>query len=67
MSVATTIKDAYALKLEADHIINNWGFDQNLVRMTGKAGEGVIGAAACAFLGDGCAVHGQGAWNTPRR
>lgn len=51
MSVATTIKDAYALKLEADHIVNNWGFDQNLVRMTGKAGDGVIGAAACAFLG----------------
>jgi branched-chain amino acid transport system substrate-binding protein len=50
MSVATTIKDAYALKLEADHIINNWGFDHNLLRMTGKAGEGVIGAAACAFL-----------------
>ena len=51
MSVATTVKDAYALKFEADHIVNNWGFDQNLVRMTGKAGEGVIGAAACAFLG----------------
>jgi branched-chain amino acid transport system substrate-binding protein len=52
MSVATAIKDAYALKLEADHIINNWGFDNNLVRMTGNAGEGVIGAASCAFLGD---------------
>jgi branched-chain amino acid transport system substrate-binding protein len=52
MSVATAIKDAYALKLEADHIINNWGFDHNLLRMTGNAGEGVIGAASCAFLGD---------------
>jgi len=51
MSVATAVKDAYALKLGADHIINNWGFDNNLVRMTGPAGEGVIGAAACAFLG----------------
>ncbi len=51
MSVATTIKDAFSLGLEVDHICNNWGFDQNLVRMTGKAGEGVIGAAACAFLG----------------
>jgi len=50
MSVATTIKDAYALKLDADHIINNWGFDHNLLRMTGKAGEGVIGATSCAFL-----------------
>lgn len=52
MSVATAVKDAYGLKLEADHIVNNWGFDKNLVKMTGKAGEGVIGAAACAFFGD---------------
>lgn len=51
MSVATTIKDAYALGLGADHIINNWGFDQNLVRLTVEAGEGVIGAAANAFYG----------------
>ncbi len=51
MSVATTIKDAHALGLEADHITNNWGLDKNLVRMTGEAGEGVIGAASCAFLG----------------
>ena len=49
MSVSTTIKDAYMLGLGADHIINNWGFDQNLVRLTAEAGEGVIGAAACAF------------------
>jgi branched-chain amino acid transport system substrate-binding protein len=52
MSVATIIKDAYALKLDADHLTNNWGFDKNLVRMTGPAGEGVIGVAVCAFLGD---------------
>jgi branched-chain amino acid transport system substrate-binding protein len=51
MSVATTIKDAYALGLNVDHIINNWGFDHNLLRMTGKAGEGAIGAASCAFIG----------------
>lgn len=51
MSVATAIKDAYALGLGADHIVNNWGFDQNLVRLTGEAGERVIGAAACAFFG----------------
>lgn len=51
MSVATAVKDAYTQKLGADHIVNNWGFDQNLVRLTGKAGEGVIGAAACAFFG----------------
>ncbi len=51
MSVATTLKDAHALGLKADHIINNWGFDKNLLRLTGAAGEGVIGAASCAFLG----------------
>jgi branched-chain amino acid transport system substrate-binding protein len=51
MSVAVAIKGAYNAQLEADHIINNWGFDHNLLRLTGKAGEGVIGAASCAFLG----------------
>ncbi len=51
MSVATTVKDAYALGLNVDHIINNWGFDQNLLKMTEKAGEGCIGAASCAFIG----------------
>ncbi len=50
MSVATAIKDAYALKFEADHLTNNWGIDKNLLRITGKAGEGTIGAASCAFL-----------------
>ena len=50
MSVATAVKDAYALKLDADHITNNWGFDSNLLKITGKAGEGVIGAASSAFL-----------------
>ncbi len=52
MSVATAVKDAYALKLGADHIVNNWGFDRNLLKMTGKAGEGVMGAASAAFFGD---------------
>ncbi|MFH0825493.1 MAG: ABC transporter substrate-binding protein [Pseudomonadota bacterium] len=50
MSVATTIKDAYALGLGVDHIMNNWAFDTNLLKMTGKAGEGAMGAAACAFF-----------------
>ena len=68
MSVATAVKDAYALKLGADHIVNNWGFDKNLVRMTGAAGEGVIGACARArFSGMTSPYHGQGRLNTPRR
>lgn len=51
MSVAVAVKDAYNAQLGADHIVNNWGFDHNLLKLTGKAGEGVIGAAACAFVG----------------
>lgn len=52
MSVAATVRDAYALGLGADHIVNNWGFDENLPRLAGKAAEGVMGAAVCAFFGD---------------
>lgn len=52
MSVAATVRDAYALGLGADHIVNNWGFDENLPRLAGKAAEGVMGAAVCAFFGN---------------
>lgn len=52
MSVAATVRDAYALDLGADHIVNNWGFDENLVRLAGKASEGVMGVAVCAFFGE---------------
>jgi branched-chain amino acid transport system substrate-binding protein len=52
MSVAATVRDAYALGLGADHIVNNWGFDENLPRLAGKASEGVMGAAVCAFFGE---------------
>ncbi|TES89365.1 MAG: branched-chain amino acid ABC transporter substrate-binding protein [Desulfobacteraceae bacterium] len=52
MSVAATVRDAYALGLGADHIVNNWGFDENLIRLAGKASEGVMGAAVCAFFGE---------------
>jgi len=37
MSVSATIRDAYALGLRADHIVNNWGFDENLPRLAGDA------------------------------
>jgi len=30
---------------------NNWGFDENLPRLAGKAAEGVMGATPCAFYG----------------
>ena len=51
MSVAATLRDAYALGLGADHIINNWGFDENLPMLAGEAAEGAMGCAPWAFFG----------------
>ncbi len=51
MSVAATVRDAFSLGLGAVHIVNNWGFDENLIRLAGKASEDVMGAAVCAFYG----------------
>lgn len=52
MSVAATLRDAYSLGLKADHIIDNWGFDENLPRLAGKASEGAMGVGVCAFYGE---------------
>ncbi|MFZ5572916.1 MAG: ABC transporter substrate-binding protein [Thermodesulfobacteriota bacterium] len=52
MSVSATIRDAYSLDLGADHIVNLWGFDENLPRLADKAAEGVMGATVCAFYGE---------------
>ena len=52
MSVASTMRDAYSLGLGADHIINNWGIDENLPRLAGEAANGALGAAVCAFYGE---------------
>jgi len=41
MSVAATVRDAYALGLGAAHIVNNWGFDENLPRLCAFFGEDV--------------------------
>ncbi len=51
-AVATALKDAKALGLGADHIVNNWGFDENLPRLAGDAAEGVVGIGVTAFFGD---------------
>lgn len=51
MSVSATLRDAFALGLGADWIVNNWGFDENLPRLAGEAAEGVMGATPCAFFG----------------
>lgn len=54
MSVSTAIKDAAALGLGADHIVNNWGFDENLVKLVGPAADNfnVMGIAVNAFYGE---------------
>ena len=51
-SVATALKDAKALGLGADHIVNNWGFDENLPKLAGDAAEGVLGIAVSAFYAE---------------
>ncbi len=51
MSVATAIRDASALQLQADHIVATDGFDRPLLLMSGKAAEGALGTAPCAFFG----------------
>jgi branched-chain amino acid transport system substrate-binding protein len=52
MSVAAAIKDSAALDLGADHIVNNWGYDENLIKLAGPAAEGVMGIAVNAFFGE---------------
>lgn len=51
-SVATAIRDAKALGLQADHLVNNWGFGEELLRLLGPQAEGVIGIAVTAFYGE---------------
>jgi branched-chain amino acid transport system substrate-binding protein len=50
MSVSAALKDAMALGLGADHIINPYGFDENLPKLAGPAAEGAIGLLACALF-----------------
>jgi branched-chain amino acid transport system substrate-binding protein len=52
MSTSATLKDAYALGLGADHIMNHWAFDENLPKLGGPAAEGAIGLIACALVND---------------
>jgi len=55
MSVATAIKDSYALGLSGPgkkciHLVNCWGFDENLIKLAGKAAEETLAAAVCAYF-----------------
>jgi len=51
MSVAATMRDAYAMKLGAQHLVNVWGYDKNLIKLAGKAANGAMAATVCAFFG----------------
>ncbi|MBI5652098.1 MAG: ABC transporter substrate-binding protein [Chloroflexi bacterium] len=51
-SVATALKDAKALALGADHLVNTYGYDENLPKLAGDAAEGVMGIAVAAFYGE---------------
>ena len=52
LSVAATLREAFTSGLETDHLVNSWAFDENLIRLAGKAAEGVMGASGCAFYGE---------------
>lgn len=59
MSVSASLRDCYALGLRVSHLINNWGFDENLPRLAQKAAEGAIGIAQCPFYGQDVALMDQ--------
>ncbi|MDE3090377.1 MAG: ABC transporter substrate-binding protein [Chloroflexota bacterium] len=52
MSVSAALKDEKALGLNADNIINNWGFDENLPRLAADAAEGAMGIGMTAFYAE---------------
>jgi len=53
-SVFATVRDAVDNGLGCDWIINNWGFDENLIELLGDKAEKVMvaGVAPCAFYGE---------------
>ena len=51
MSVSAAIRDCYALGVKVNHLINNWGFDENLPRLAQEAAEGAIGISQCPLYG----------------
>jgi branched-chain amino acid transport system substrate-binding protein len=57
-SAFATVRDAVDNDLGADWIINNWGFDENLVDLLGAKAEAVnvAGVAPCAFYGEDVAM-----------
>lgn len=51
MTVSATIRDAYALGLGADWLVNFWGYDENLPKMAAEAAEGAMCAAPAYYFG----------------
>ncbi len=51
-SVATALKDFKKQGVNADHIINTYGFDENLPKLAGDAAEGAMGIGVAAFYGE---------------
>jgi branched-chain amino acid transport system substrate-binding protein len=52
MCVSATVRDAYALGLGADWLVNYWGEDENLPKLAGKAAEGSMVAGPAYFFDD---------------
>jgi branched-chain amino acid transport system substrate-binding protein len=52
MCVSATVRDAYALGLGADWLVNYWGYDENLYRLAGKAADGAMCAGPAYFFAD---------------
>jgi branched-chain amino acid transport system substrate-binding protein len=52
MCVSATVRDAYALGLGADWLVNYWGEDENLWKLAGKAAEGAMAAGPAYFFAD---------------
>jgi branched-chain amino acid transport system substrate-binding protein len=51
MAVSATMRDAYALELGADWLVNYWGYDENLPRLAREAAEGAMCAGPSYFFG----------------
>ncbi|MFO8165425.1 MAG: ABC transporter substrate-binding protein [Thermodesulfobacteriota bacterium] len=51
MSVSATMRDAYALDLGADWLVNYWGYDENLPKLAREAAEGAMCAGPAYFFG----------------
>jgi branched-chain amino acid transport system substrate-binding protein len=56
LSVAATLREALAVGLAADHIVNSWALDEKLIGLAGEASEGAMGAGVCAYTAEDAAL-----------